>query len=270
MRVSDYRRVRRLGRGSRGTVWLERNRNTGEHLACKNQEPRDIVEEMPKEVWMLKNCMPNHRSLVKLVGWCWITPVSSQRCNIYFEYCAGGNLRQLIPRRNPGRHPESFIWHVFIQLAEALDAMHNRGSQHVVHRDVKPDNIFLKSRYRPNHTYPTIKLGDYGASSNTAITEAGNCSWNYMPPEIECSAAGDIWALGATIHELCHGFSPVSTRRRNWKRDPAARRPQDLPQIYSDALHHKVMACLRASRNDRPNSETLVRKLHRDRPREHQ
>ncbi|KAK0512248.1 hypothetical protein JMJ35_005376 [Cladonia borealis] len=270
MRVSDFRRVRRLGRGAEGTVWLERNRDTREYLACKNMKARVVVEEQPKEVWMIKNCMPDHRSLVEFVGWCWLRPRSRQRCNIYFEYCAGGDLRQLIPRRNPGRYPESFIWHVFIQLAEALDAMHNRGTQHVVHRDVKPENIFLKSRYRPNHTYPTIKLGDYGCASNIANTNAINCTWKYMPPEIQCSAAGDIWALGAVIHELCHGFGPVSTRRRNWQRDPAARRPKDLPSRYSDALHHQVMSCLRTNRLERPNSETLVRRLHGERPTAHQ
>ena len=270
MHTGNLRRVRRLGVGAEGTTWLEQNRETGVYWACKVMKVREMIEEMPREVWIRKHCMsPDHRSLVRLNGWCVTGTAPEQRCRIYYEYCAGGDLQQLIPRGHPARHPEGFIWHVFIQLAEALHEMHSRGPQHVVHRDVKPANVFLTSRYRPNHGYPTVKLGDYGFSCTEENTAATRVTWSYMGPEIECSAEGDIWALGAVIHALCHGFSPVSQSRSDWKCDPRARRPKNLPLRYSDALHWQVMSCLRADRGNRPNSETLVRRLHRERPREH-
>ena len=171
----------------------------------------------------------------------------------------------MIPETGHPQHPESLIWHVFIQLAEALDAMHNRGPERVIHRDVKPENVFLKSPYRPNHSYPTVKLGDYGSATTKRFSDDAG-TWSFMCPEIECSAKGDIWALGAVIHTLCHGFSPVSTARPNWRRDPHARRPESLPSRYSEVLNHRMLSCLRVNPRDRPDSESLVRTLHRERP----
>ena len=281
MKTSDFVRLGRLGVGSEGTIWLEQNVHTKEYFACKDKRVRVSFkvatgEEIPKEVYIRKFRMPwEHPNLLDLHGWCIIPSDPPRRCNIYYEYCAGGNLRDLIPKGHPAHHSEAFIWHVFIQLAEALDGMHNHGSQRVLHRDVKPENVFLKSQYRPNHRFPTIKLGDYGSAycederANTGSDSGPMITWSYMPPEIECSAAADIWALGAVIHELCHGFSPVSEKGIHWERDPAARKPKDLPKIYSDALHWQVMSCLRSSRHDRPSAQTLVRRLHRERPSEH-
>lgn len=275
MKTSDFIRVRRLGVGSEGTTWLEQHYRTREIFACKDRPLRVSYQlakrEMPKEVWIRTYCMPwDHRSLLDLHQWCIISSAPPRRCNIWYEYCAGGNLMTLIPRGHPGQHPEAFIWHVFIQLAEALDAMHNGGPQRVIHRDVKTENVFLTSPYRPNHSFPTVKLGDYG-SATTEDEPTGRIggTWSYMPPEIEPSAEGDVWSLGAVIHELCHGFTPVSEKGSNWERDPGARKPKDLPRPYSDVLHWQVMACLRAERERRPSSKDLVRKLHRKRPKEH-
>lgn len=269
MRTDDLETVSRLGGGFEGTTWLQQDRNTREYYAWKDARVRRTVEGRPREVWVRAYCMPRyHASLLDFHGWCYAEAESPQRCNIYYEYCAGGDLGSLIPIGNPAAHPASFIWHVFIQVAEALDAMHNRGPRHVIHRDVKPENVYLTSRYRPNHGYPTVKLGDYRTSTSEPVTGVAG-SARYMGPEIECSAKGDVWAVGAVIHTLCHGFGPVSENGDGWRGDPNARRPRDLPSRYSDALHWQVMSCLRADRGNRPNSETLVRRLHRERPREH-
>ncbi len=267
MRTFDLRTVKRLGEGGEGTTWLEQDRETKQYHVCKELKIWRAKGGQPLEVRIRKDFMPrHHRSLLDLHGWYSSKTNVGPRCRIYYEYCAGGDLWRLIPRGHPARHPESFIWHVFIQLAEALDAMHNRGAQQVVHRDVKPDNVFLTSPYRPNHSYPTVKLGDYGLAVRRRVSDACG-TWEWMGPEIECSAKGDVWALGAVIHALCHGFSPVSKAHHDWERDPGARRPQGLPSRYSNTLNHHMMSCLSVHRRDRPDSETLVRRLHRERHR---
>ena len=265
----SVRTVRRLGRGVDGTTWLEQDRDTGKYHARKELRSWTAVGTQPLEVQIRKFCMPrHHRNLLDFHGWDFIRTNRRDRCNLYYEYCAGGDLSRLVPGGHPATHPESFIWHIFIQLAEALDAMHNLGPQHVVHGDVKPGNVFLTSPYRPNHSYPTVKLGDYGRSVTDRVSDArGAISW--VGPEIERSAKGDIWALGAIIHALCHGFGVVLKNHRGWRLDPHARRPKDLPSRYSNHLNHRMMSCLRRDPRDRPDSETLVRKLHRERPRAH-
>ena len=269
MHISNLETVKRLGEGHEGTTWLEQDRVTGEFCARKELRSWTAVGTQPLEIHIRRYCMPrHHQNLLDFYGWHFIRTNAGEQCNIYYEYCAGGDLGKLIPKGHPATHPESFIWHIFIQLAEALDAMHNCGPQHVVHGDVKPDNVFLTSPYRSNHSYPAVKLGDYGFAVTTRVSDAcGACSW--MAPEMECSAKSDVWALGAIIHALCHGFGPVSEAHRGWKHDPRARRPEDLPSKYSDRLNHRMMSCLRVHPRDRPDSETLVRRLHRERPRAH-
>ena len=266
MHTSNLETVRRLGGGYEGTTWLEQDRVTGEVYARKALRIWTEVGGQPLEVQIRKYCMPRHHdNLLDFCGWDSMRTSAGEQCSIYYEYCAGGDLKKLIPKRHPATHPESFIWHVFIQLAVALDAMHNLGPQHVVHGDVKPGNVFLTSPYRPHHSYPRLKLGDYGMAVTDTVSDAhGARSW--MGPEMECSAKADVWALGAIIHALCHGFGAVSKVHRGWKRDPDARRPEDLPSRYSDTLNHRMMSCLRTDPRDRPDSETLVRRLHREMP----
>ena len=267
MRFTNLRRVRQLGSGSEGVTSLQKDRTTGKYYACKDKSLGTTVEGgRPREVWIREDCMlEHHRNLLDFHGWRLTVTTPERRCKVYYEYCAGGDLSRLIPRGHPGLQAEGFIWHVFIQVAKALDALHNCGPEHVVHGDVRPANIFLKSPIRRNHDWPTIKLGDYG-SSVTDRTSDPTGDVSYLCPEMESSAKADIWALGASIHSLCHGFSPVVADGPNWDFDPRARRPKDLPSRYSNELHWNVMSCLKADPKDRPNSEALVRKLTRDRP----
>ncbi len=269
MHAFNLETVKRLGRGHEGTTWLEQDRVTREYYVRKELRRWTAVGAEIQEVQIRKYCMPrHHQNLLAFYGWDSVRTSAGEQCSIYYEYCAGGDLKKLIPKRHPATHPESFIWHVFIQLAEALDAMHNLGPEHVVHGDVKPGNVFLTSPYRPNHSYPRVKLGDYGLAVTNPVSDArGDYAW--MGPEIECSAKADVWALGATIHALCHGFGAVSKVHRGWKRDPRARRPRNLPSRYSNTLNSRMMSCLRGNPRDRPDSGTLVRNLHRERPRAH-
>ena len=245
-----------------------RDKNTRVYYVCKDLRDYTLRDGQPKEVLIRKHCMPwHHRNLLDFHAWYFVENNPRIGCKLYYEYCAGGDLWRLIPRRgHAAEHPESFIWHVFIQLAKALDAMHNQGPQRVIHRDVKPENVFLKSSYRPNqHSYPTIKLGDYGLATTKLVTDDAG-TWEFMGPELHCSAKGDVWALGAVIHALCHGFGPVSKAHSGWKQNPRARRPIGLPSRYSNALNHRMMSCLRADPRDRPGSATLLLKLHSERP----
>ena len=70
---------------------------------------------------------------------------------IQMEYCEGSTLESLI-EQHPYRELESTKWRIFSQIAEALYYLHNKG---LIHRDLKPQNIFLDKNYN-------VKLGDFG------------------------------------------------------------------------------------------------------------
>ncbi|KAL8897056.1 MAG: hypothetical protein Q9207_007406 [Kuettlingeria erythrocarpa] len=105
---------------------------------------------------------------------------------IYMEYCPYGDLHGLIRRFRAKKEfpPIAFIWDVFYHLALAslslqkVAASEPKGLQVGVHRDIKPQNVFLG---QPGpwdegymEMYPTTKLGDFGLVIYTGRTDKGN------------------------------------------------------------------------------------------------
>ena len=165
MNSSGLKKVKRLGKGFEGTVWLMQHKETGKLYARKKLQHWTTVDLVPVEVHIRRHCMPyHHRSLLDFHGYHFICSKREEHCKLLYEYCAGGDLDNLIAKDHL---PESFIWHVFIQLAEALDAMHYRGPQHVVHRDIKPNNINFKIHAQPQLSHSQarrLRLCDHGAN----------------------------------------------------------------------------------------------------------
>ena len=189
----------------------------------------------------------------------------------WFEYCRGGNLMSAIDSTTI---TEGFIWHCFIHIAEGLNHLHNSASRPVIHRDIKPDNIFLDDKYYQTAPWPNIKIGDFGVATMKATSEF-ECEPAWQPPEVPiCSKAGDIWGLGAIIHWLAHGHPPVKPRpasfggtQRDWARRKEAKFRKPLPRGLSSRLNNNMMDCLRWEARDRVSSHQLVANLRRDRPR---
>ena len=262
-------KIRLIGSGSQGESWLMRLVSE-DMLVVRKVFDRFLTDgEMPLEVRILNHVLPRHHSIIRIFDWIF----HHGRLQIYYNYCAGGSLGDVVPEGNPGLLPEGFLWHVFLQLAEALEVLHHRGTQRVVHRDMKPDNVFLERTYEPGRGYPDVQLGDFGLATIHPVTaRAGAALW--LAPEPESTAKGDVWGLGAIIHALAHGVGPVvplpayaSTRAQlQWMIDPDARRPRDLPAGYSDRLNRNMMNCLDRDPDDRVSSRKLVRDLRRDMP----
>lgn len=106
---------------------------------------------------------------------------SSTGPSLYLEYCELGTLQDLIktylmqndryPKKAQAYIPERFIWHVLESMASALLYIHHGQSSDkyhaispknwpsIVHRDIKPDNIFL--RKSPGSEYPVVVLADF-------------------------------------------------------------------------------------------------------------
>ncbi|MEO5902074.1 MAG: protein kinase [Ilumatobacteraceae bacterium] len=128
---------------------------------------------------------------------------------------------------------------VGIRMAVALHVAHQRG---VLHRDVKPHNIFRSA-------YGDPALGDFGISTladershdrSTALSIA------YVAPEIledgPPTAQADVYSLGATLHHLATGHVPFESRdlsaavKRILHDDPPALGRADLPASFERAM----------------------------------
>lgn len=122
------------------------------------------------------------------------------------EYIKGQNLKDVLDFRGPLNIVEAVDY--MIQLTDALYFAHQHG---IIHRDVKPENIYVMSD-------GTIKLGDFGIalaegieSSFTKTSEIIG-SVHYLAPEIAKgeppSSKSDIYSAGVLFYELLTGHPP--------------------------------------------------------------
>ena len=128
--------------------------------------------------------------------------------NYYFvyEYCDGGTLMDRLKKEH--LLPEQKALQIFKSLLEAFKIL-NKNS--IMHRDLKPQNIFFSG--------DKVKLGDFGfckgykPEENLAKTMLG--SPIYMAPEIlkgeQYTSKADIWSLGVILYEMIYGVCPFQS-----------------------------------------------------------
>lgn len=132
---------------------------------------------------------------------------------LVMELVEGQSLRQLI--RQQGPLSVSLVAQIAAQVCEALDEAHR---QHIVHRDVKPDNIIL------NRTAAglRVKVLDFGIAKlrdDTAshLTQTGSVMGtpHYMSPEQclgeELDSRADIYSIGIVLYEMLCGRVPFES-----------------------------------------------------------
>ena len=253
--VENYKHVRHVGSGGYGNCSLLQKRSNQTLRVCKVQKRTKEASE-PLEIEILRDILHDHPRIVRLHE----TITHTHTMQLYFDYYPGGDLFQLNARYVEEWEPvpESFIWHCFLQLSEALayihhgwDRRHSSGPppasewQSIIHGDVKPENVFLGPPTEDSHGYPSLVLGDFGLATIDERPVPG--TWKWQPPELPMtSEKADVWALGAIIHSLAHDGRPPLRPRPKWMRHcdfyrwPEARQPISFLGAYSTELHNLV------------------------------
>ncbi len=178
------------------------------------------------------------------------------------EYCEGGDMGQLIKKckRDKDYIAEDVIWKIFMQIALALNECHHRPEGKVLHRDLKPGNIFLDGSNN-------VKLGDFGLSrvlsteSDYASTHVGTPY--YMSPEqikeSRYNEKSDIWSAGCVVYEIAALRPPfeagnqlaLAMKIKNGRFDR-------LPLRYSEELQRVLSHMIRTNPEERPRAEDLL------------
>ena len=254
--VENYKEVAHIGSGGYGNCLLLQKRSNQTLRVCKVQKRTKELAE-PLEIEILRDILHDHPRIVRLHE----AITHTHTMQLYFDYYPGGDLFQLNARYVEEWEPvpESFIWHCFLQLSEALAYIHhgydrrqNSGPPHasewqpIIHGDVKPENVFLGPPTEDSHGYPSLVLGDFGLATIDEFPVPG--TWKWQPPELPMtSKKADVWALGAIIHSLAHDGRPPLRHRPQWMphrdffRWPDARQPMSFLGAYSTELHTLVV-----------------------------
>jgi eukaryotic-like serine/threonine-protein kinase len=206
-----YRIVRMIGAGGMGTVYDVEDTTVGKRYVLKTLHPelysrQDLAKRMQAEARTLARL--SHPNIVEVVTAGATT--DDLRLPFYvMEKLNGQNLRTILSKKGSLDLPHAL--HIGIDLLDALDNAHDKG---VIHRDVKPDNIFL---HRNSNGVTTTKLLDFGImrllDAGPGVT-AGRFmgTLRYAAPEQlrgdPLSAQTDLYAAGLVVYEMIAGQGP--------------------------------------------------------------
>jgi serine/threonine-protein kinase len=222
--LRGYEVVDELGRGSMGAVYRVRHRQSGEEVALKLLLPEVAADPSAKQRFQreVENTkVLVHPNVVRL------RDAGCAHGTFFFtlDYCEGGSVDQLV-KQHSGPIPVPEALTILRQVLDGLAYTHTAEVPYlkrtdgtigpgrgIVHRDIKPQNIFLSGG--------VAKVGDYGlakafdAAGLGGLTRTGKAagtpvfmprqqvaSFKYAKPEV------DVWAAAAVFYFLVTGFFP--------------------------------------------------------------
>jgi serine/threonine protein kinase len=268
-----YERIRQLGRGGMGTVYLVEDRETGERVALKklNCVDADSVLRLKREFRALADV--RHANLVQLYdlghdddGWF-----------LTMEYVNGTDLLAFVcpesaaasaasPAQSGSIGADERLGSVFHQLASGVQALHRAG---MLHRDLKPANVLVENG--------KVRILDFGLvgllrGDDVKLTEAGAVfgTPEYMAPEqargTELTEATDWYAVGAMLYEAltgtlaCGKGSPFQIIMRKFEAGQILA-PRQLDPALPEDLSELCMALLEQDPVKRPRGSEVVARL---------
>jgi eukaryotic-like serine/threonine-protein kinase len=208
-----YRLVRLIGRGGMGSVYEAIQLRLQKRVAVKLMAPSEISDQVSLERFHREAEVTSHLGHPHLVNVVDFGTAETGQPYIVMELLEGEDLDQRLRRSR--RLPPEMATRIVVQTASALGAAH---AQEVVHRDMKPANIFL---LRLPGEPEFVKVLDFGISKIKAANAkrltrdrmvVGTPS--YMSPEQATGRADDIdhrtdqWALACIAWEMLCGHPP--------------------------------------------------------------
>ena len=259
---------KKLGFGSFGIVWLVQqrtDRGDGALFALKEIDlGKPGLSHVTKEVETMMN-LPPHRNIVKLHDH-WVSD-DVKDLWLLLDYCSEGTLVQFL--NGTYQLPDDALLDVCTQL---LQALHVFEQHHIVHNDIKPENIFIMSDGKDR----VPKIGDLGMARFTSVgsvlAKTPGCTPVFASPEVlskqlgpdgqpscfpefsacKISYQSDVYSLGVVMWALIMRRNPVR---------PGGATPFAPNRVANNKLRDLVNDMLQPDPNLRPRASELVKRI---------
>lgn len=268
LEMGSYHLEKLLGRGGMGEVWRASHRLLARSAAIKlirpdspGSEARELVKRFELEAKATATLLSPHTVDIYDFG-------TTEDGSFYYvmELLDGFDLETLVNRF--GAVPPERTISILVQACHSLAEAHQGG---LIHRDVKPANIYV-CRYGLEWDF--VKLLDFGLVKNTGLpvergrqlTAAGIVAGTpgFMPPEIglgnpDVDWRADIYALGCvgywllTGKEVFDGGTPMQIVMDHIQKPPVPP-SQRIQNEIPDALDEIILSCLQKDPNNRPQT----------------
>ncbi|XP_066526297.1 serine/threonine-protein kinase Nek4 isoform X2 [Hoplias malabaricus] len=255
--MENYVFLKVVGKGSYGEVNLVQHKSDRKQYVIKklnlrtsSKRERKAAEQEAQLLSQLKHPnIVNYRE-----SW------EGEDCQLYIVmgFCEGGDLYHRLKQQKGELLPERQVVEWFVQIAMALQYLHEK---HILHRDLKTQNIFLTKTN-------IIKVGDLGIArvlenqNDMASTLIGTPY--YMSPELFSNKPynykSDVWALGCCVYEMAtlkHAFNAKDMNSLAF-RIIEGKLPQ-MPSKYDPQLGELIKRMLCKRPEDRPDVKHILR-----------
>ena len=249
-----YVLLRRIGKGGMGVVYEADHTGLGKRVAVKllldkyTDDP-EVVARFQREARTASAIGDEHIVEVTDAG-----THDDGRSYIVMELLEGASLADALAASGP--MPGARAVDIVRQVLRGLGAAHAKG---IVHRDMKPENVFLVTK---GERIDFVKIMDFGISkfmmsteSKVRLTATGAVIGTpvYMAPEQamalgEVDARVDLYAVGVMLYEMLAGHPPFQapsyialvTQHLNLPPPPLGAERPDLPRRLIGAVHHAL------------------------------
>jgi len=198
--MSDFEIGKHIGGGRFGKVYLAREKQSGYVVALKviykeKLEKYGFHDHLRREIKIQQAI--DHPNVLRLFTWFH----DEERVVLVLEYAARGELYKVL--QTAGRFTERTAATYVASLADALAYCHKK---HVIHRDIKLENLLLDIKGQ-------IKIADFGWAVQSNAKRHTFCGTiDYLAPEMIKGTghdrAVDNWALGILCYEFLYGSPP--------------------------------------------------------------
>lgn len=259
--LRNFEEIEQIGSGGYGQVFKAKHKIDGKTYAIKCVKYN--TEKAEREVKALAAL--EHPNIVRYHG-CWDGEDYNPAISIFksrpktkclfikMEFCDKGTLEDWMEKKKCDESYKALALELFEQITTGVHYIHSKG---LIHRDLKPGNIFLVDE---NH----IKIGDFGLATALETEEKRTRSTGtllYMSPEQKSSQYGkevDIFTLGLILAELLH---PCTTYSETSKYFEAIKNGSFSDDIFNSKEKDLVQRLISKEPKERPKTSEILRIL---------